>query len=185
MARRVPTVRHQQSELKWSLADASVKDWLADPARMALLSSTARPDETDPTVFDAIYFTGGHAVMLDFPGCEELQRITRTIHERGGIVSSVCHGYCGLLNTRLDDGSLLVAGRRITGFSWWEEVLAGVTAKIPYNAEEEMKQRGACYEKSWLPFVSNVVVDGRLVTGQNPMSAKATAEHVAAILKSS
>lgn len=58
-------------------------------------------------------------------------------------------------------------------------------ARIPYNAEEEMKQRGARYEKAWLPFVSHVVVDGRLVTGQNPMSAKATAEHVSAILKSS
>ncbi|PRE47443.1 type 1 glutamine amidotransferase domain-containing protein [Burkholderia multivorans] len=171
--------------LKWPLADASVKDWLADPARMALLSSTARPDEINPGEFDAIYFTGGHAVMWDFPPSEELQRITRTIHERGGIVSSVCHGYCGLLNTRLDDGSLLVAGRRVTGFSWREEVLAGVAAKMPYNAEEEMKQRGALYEKAWLPFVSNVVVDGRLVTGQNPMSAKATAEHVVAIMKSS
>lgn len=169
--------------LKWPLADASVKDWLGDPARMVLLSSTARPEEIDPVEFDAIYFTGGHAVMWDFPHSDGLQCITRAIHERGGIVSSVCHGYCGLLNTRLSDGSLLVAGRRVTGFSWREEVLAGVAAKMPYNAEVEMQQRGACYEKAWLPFVSNVVVDGRLVTGQNPMSAKATAEHVTALLK--
>jgi len=171
--------------LKWPLADASVRQWLADPARMALLSSTARPGDIDPVEFDAIYFTGGHAVMWDFPGSEELQRITRGIYERGGIVSSVCHGYCGLLNTRLSDGSPLVAGRRVTGFSWREEVLAGVAAKMPYNAEEEMKQRGARYEKAWLPFVSNVVVDGRLVTGQNPGSARATAEHVAALLQAS
>lgn len=68
--------------------------------------------------------------MWDFPGSEELQRITRAIHERGGIVSSVCHGYCGLLNTRLADGTLLAAGRRVTGFSWREEVLAGVAAKM-------------------------------------------------------
>ncbi|GAB2477987.1 type 1 glutamine amidotransferase domain-containing protein [Comamonas humi] len=169
--------------LKWPLADASVKGWLIDPARMALLSSTARPHEVDPADFDAIYFTGGHAVMWDFPDSEEMQSITRTIHERGGIVSSVCHGYCGLLNTRLSDGTLLVAGRRVTGFSWREEILAGVAAKMPYNAEEEMKRRGARYEKALLPFVSNVVVDGRLVTGQNPMSAKATAEHVVAQLK--
>jgi putative intracellular protease/amidase len=168
--------------LKWPLADASVKEWLADPARRALLSSTARPDEIDPATFDAIYFTGGHAVMWDFPDSEGLQRITRAIHERGGIVSAVCHGYCGLLNTRLSDGRLLVAGRRVTGFSWREEVLAGVAAKMPYNAEEEMKRRGARYEKAWLPFVSNVVVDGRVVTGQNPWSAKATAEHVVALL---
>ena len=94
----------------------------------------------------------------------------------------VCHGYCGLLNTRLDDGRLLVAGRRLTGYSWIEEVLAGVARKVPYNVEEEMKRRGALYERSLLPFTSKVVVDDRLVTGQNPQSAKATAEQVAALL---
>ena len=80
----------------------------------------------------------------------------------------------------MDDGTPLLRGRRVTGFSWREEVLAGVAAKMPYNAEEAMEQRGARYEKAWLPFVSNVVVDGRLVTGQNPMSAKATASRMSA-----
>lgn len=168
--------------LKWPNADASAKRWLADPARMALLSQTARPEDIDPQDFDAIYFTGGHAVMYDFPDDEGLQRLTREIYERGGVVASVCHGYCGLLNTRLSDGSLLVAGRRLTGFSWVEEVLAGVGKQVPYNAEEEMKQRGARFEKALLPFVPKAVVDGRLVTGQNPQSAKVTAESVVALL---
>jgi putative intracellular protease/amidase len=169
--------------LQWPLADASARGWLADPACMALLASTARPGDIDPAAFDAVYFTGGHAVMWDFPGSEGLQRITRGIYERGGVVSSVCHGYCGLLNTRLSDGTLLVAGRRVTGFSWREEVLAGVAAKMPYNAEAAMRQRGARYEKAWLPFVPHVVADGRLVTGQNPGSARATAQRVAALLR--
>lgn len=168
--------------LKWPNIDATAKAWLADDARMALLSETARPDEIAPTDFDAIYFTGGHAVMWDFPDDVGLQRITRDIYERGGIVSSVCHGYCGLLNAKLSDGTLLVAGRRVTGFSWAEEVLAGVAKKVPYNAEEEMRRRGALYEKALLPFTTKVVADGRLVTGQNPRSAKATAEKVAALL---
>jgi len=168
--------------LKWPLRDASAKAWLADPERMALLSSTARPDDIDPMQFDVIYFTGGHGVMWDFPDSEGLRAITRTIWERGGIVSAVCHGYCGLLNTRLSDGSLLVAGKRITGFSWAEEILAGVAAEMPFNAEEEMKRRGALYRKALLPFVSHVVADGRLITGQNPGSAKATAKRIAAAL---
>ncbi|MGQ0597177.1 type 1 glutamine amidotransferase domain-containing protein [Aquabacterium sp.] len=169
--------------LKWPNLDATAKAWLADEARMALLSNTARPDDIDSAAFDAIYFTGGHAVMWDFPQAQGLQHITRDIYERGGIVSSVCHGYCGLLNTRLSDGSLLVAGRKLTGFSWREEVLAGVARQMPYNAEEEMKQRGARYEKAWFPFISKVVVDGRLVTGQNPQSANATAKQVAVLLR--
>ncbi len=168
--------------LQWPNLDATAKAWLADAARMALLADTARPDAIDPAGFDAIYFTGGHAVMWDFPDAQGLQRITRAIYERGGVVSSVCHGYCGLLNTTLSDGALLVAGRRLTGFSWREEGLAGVARKVPYNAEQEMQRRGALYEKALLPFVSKVVVDGRLVTGQNPQSARATAERVAALL---
>jgi Putative intracellular protease/amidase len=168
--------------LKFPNYDRTAKAWRADPVRMALLENTARPEEIDSADFDAIYFTGGHAVMYDFPDSAGLQKITREIWERGGIVSSVCHGYCGLLNTTLSDGSLLVAGHKVTGFAWQEEVLARVDKLVPYNAEEEMKSRGALYEKAKLPFVSYTVVDGNLVTGQNPGSAKETAQKVAALL---
>ncbi|MGO4487867.1 type 1 glutamine amidotransferase domain-containing protein [Microbacterium sp. 2RAF4] len=168
--------------LKFPNYDRTAKAWRSDPQRMALLENTARPDQIDPSDLDAIYFTGGHAVMYDFPDSAGLQGITRQIWEQGGIVSSVCHGYCGLLNTRLSDGSLLVAGRRVTGFAWQEEVLARVDKLVPYNAEEEMKKRGALYEKAKLPFVSYAISDGRLVTGQNPGSAKETAQKVVALL---
>ena len=162
--------------------DASAKAWRENPARMALLDDTASPGQIDSADYDAIYFTGGHAVMFDFPGSTGLQQITREIFERGGIVGAVCHGYCGLLETTLSDGSHLVAGRNITGFSWREEVLARVDKLVPYNVEQWMKDRGARYSKALLPFVSHTVVDGRLVTGQNPGSAKETAAKVAALL---
>lgn len=168
--------------LRWPLLDASAKRWLDDEGRMALLAATASPGEIDPVEFDAIYFTGGHAVMWDFPESEGLQSLARAIWQRGGIVSAVCHGYCGLLNVRLSDGSLLVEGRRVTGFSWREEVLAGVARHMPYDAEAEMRRRGARYEKALFPFVSHAVADGRLVTGQNPFSAKATAKAVFSLL---
>lgn len=168
--------------LKFPSYDKAAKSWHNDPARMALLENTASPEKINSADYDAIYFTGGHAVMYDFPDSEGLQRITREIWERGGIVSSVCHGYCGLLNTRLSDGSLLVEGRKVTGFAWKEEVLARVNKLVPYNAEDEMKGRGALYEKALLPFVSYAIADGNLVTGQNPGSAKATAQKVAALL---
>lgn len=168
--------------LKFPNVDQSAKAWHADPQRMALLETTKSPEDIESSDFDAIYFTGGHAVMFDFPGSVGLQRITREIFERGGIVSSVCHGYCGLRDTRLSSGEYLVAGRKLTGFSWREEVLARVDKLVPYNIEEEIQERGADYSKALLPFVSNVVVDGNLVTGQNPGSAKETATKVAALL---
>ena len=169
--------------LKWPNFDKSAKSWHADPSRMALLANTSQPDEIDPLEFDAVFYTGGHAVMWDFPDSLGLQCIARDIYENGGIVASVCHGYCGLLNVRLSTDRLLVEGLRLTGFSWREEVLAGVKDKVPYNAEEQMKQQGARYEKALMPFTSNVVVDGRLVTGQNPQSAKATAKRIANMLQ--
>ncbi|UTM58364.1 type 1 glutamine amidotransferase domain-containing protein [Photobacterium sp. CCB-ST2H9] len=168
--------------LKWPNLDATAKAWLADHHRMALLENTATPEDIDPALFDAIYFTGGHGAMWDFPDHDGLQKITRDIYDHGGVVASVCHGYCGLLNTKLSDGTLLVEARRISGFSWREEILAGVAKKMPYNAESEMKQRGARFRKNWLPFTARVEMDGRLITGQNPQSAQATAKQVAVLL---
>ena len=169
--------------LKFPNYNKSAKSWRANDRKMTLLHRTTSPDQINSADFDAIYFTGGHAVMFDFPDNEGLQRITREIFERGGVVSSVCHGYCGLLNTTLSDGALLVAGRKLTGFAWSEEVLARVGKLVPYNAEAEIKKRGARYGKGLIPFASHVVVDGRLVTGQNPGSATATAKKVVAVLE--
>jgi putative intracellular protease/amidase len=87
-----------------------------------------------------------------------------------------------LREARLRADGYLVAGRSLTGFSWREEVLARVDKLVPYNVEERIQERGAHYSKALLPFVSNAVVDGRLVTGQNPGSAKETASKVAAAL---
>jgi putative intracellular protease/amidase len=171
--------------LKFPNYDKTAKAWTANPARMSLLENTVRPDQINSADFDAIYFTGGHGVMYDFPDNEGLQRIAREIFERGGVVSSVCHGYCALLNTKLSDGSYLVAGRNMTGFTWREEVLARVNKLVPYNAEEGLKKRGALYKKAKLPFVSYTVVDANLVTGQNPGSAKETAKKVVTALSQS
>lgn len=168
--------------LKFPSYDKTAKAWHDDPARMALLADTAAPEDLDSADFDAIYYTGGHGVMFDFPDSPGLQRITRVIFERGGVVGSVCHGYCGLLNVTLSDGSNLIAGRHLTGFAWQEEVLARVDKLVPYNAEQAAKDRGALYEKAKVPFVSYAVVDGTLVTGQNPGSAKETATKLAALL---
>jgi putative intracellular protease/amidase len=169
--------------LKFPNYDKTAKAWRADPAKMALLENTKSPEEIDSADYDAIFFTGGHAVMYDFPDSEGLQRITREIFERGGVVSSVCHGYCGLLNTTLSDGTYLIAGRRMTGFAWTEEVLARVNKVVPYNAEAKAKERGGLYRKARMPFVSYAVVDGNLVTGQNPGSARETAKKVADVLQ--
>lgn len=85
-------------------------------------------------------------------------------------------------DTRLSNGDYLVTGRHLTGFSWREEVLDRVDKLVRYNIEAETQEIGADYTKAKVPFVSHGVVDGTLVTGQNPASAKKTASKVAALV---
>ncbi|KAM0792611.1 hypothetical protein ACM66B_005272 [Microbotryomycetes sp. NB124-2] len=172
----------EPKSLQFPASDASAKSWTEDPEKVALLENSKKVTDISANDVDAIYYTGGHAVMYDFLDDENLQKLTREIWEKGGVVSSVCHGYVGLLNVKLSDGKNLLDGRKITGFSWNEEVLAGVSKVVPYNTEEESRKRGADYSKNLVPFTSNVVVDGKLVTGQNPGSAKATAQKVDEVL---
>lgn len=157
------------------VADESVMKRKNDPAFMKLLENTKKPSEINWQDYDVIYYTGGHGVMWDFLNNKELQEITKNIYEKGGIVSSVCHGYCGLLNVKLSNGQYLIDGKKITGFAWCEEVLAGVAKKVPYNAEQLAKEHGADYSKKFIPFAPYVVQDGNLITGQNPFSARITA----------
>jgi putative intracellular protease/amidase len=157
------------------VADKSVKAREDDQAFITLLANTFKPSDINWQDYDAIYYTGGHGVMWDFLDNPELQEITKNIYEKGRIVSSVCHGYCGLLNVRLSNGKRLIEGKKLTGFAWSEEILAGVAKKVPYNAEELAKEYGADYEKALIPFAPHVVQDGNLITGQNPFSAKKTA----------
>lgn len=163
--------------------DDSIRARRADAAFMSLLDRSMAIADIDPGAYDAIYYTGGHGVMWDFPDDAGLQHAARTIYEKGGVVASVCHGYCGLLNVRLSDDRFLIEGRRITGFSWIEEIAAGVSRKVPYNAEKLAKERGADYRKTMIPFRPYAVSDGTLITGQNPFSAKPTAQRIVAQLE--
>ena len=145
---------------------------------MDLLNDTVNVASVDPGEFDAIYLTGGHGVMFDFPGCEPLARLIAAMYEQGRVVAAVCHGPAGLLDVRLGNGELLVQGKRVTGFSWNEEIMAKRDFAVPFGLEQELGKRGAQYSKAMLPFVPYVVEDGRLITGQNPGSAYGVAKAV-------
>lgn len=150
----------------------------ADPDYMALLDHTLAIDDVDPDDYDAIYLTGGHGVMFDFPTSQALGRAVARLDERGRVVSAVCHGPAGLLGARRADGSPVVAGRKVTGFSWPEERLARRQDVVPFRLDDELRGLGARYSKRRIPFTRHVVRDGNLVTGQNPQSAAAVGEAV-------
>ncbi|MFI0468952.1 type 1 glutamine amidotransferase domain-containing protein [Saccharopolyspora sp. 5N102] len=145
---------------------------------MDLLEDTKKISDVNLDDYDAIYLTGGHGVMFDFPQTEDLENLMARFYETGRVVSTVCHGATGLLKVNLSSGEPLVKGKRVTGFSWPEEELANRADAVPYNLQEELKKLGADYSTADKPFETYVVEDGRLITGQNPGSAKAVGEAV-------
>lgn len=165
----------EPKSLKGVTFDKATKGRFQDPEFMRKLDHTLPAGKARWEDYDAIYYTGGHGVMYDFKDDENLHALNRDLLENGRVVSAVCHGYCALLNSKLSNGDYLVGSRTITGFSWFEERLSGVAKKVPYNVEQEVKDRGANFKKALLPFTTHVKVDGRLVTGQNPGSATETA----------
>lgn len=158
-------------------------DWYKDKAFMTRLGNTLKPSEVKADDYIAIYYAGGHGVIWDFPDNKELQALSRAIYEKGGYVTSVCHGAVGLLNIELSDGTLLIKDKAVTGFSNEEEKIAGLDSHVPYLTETEMLARGAKYKKAdqpWLPFA---VEDQRVITGQNPASGGPVADLLLAALK--
>ncbi|CAJ1182837.1 ThiJ PfpI family protein [Companilactobacillus paralimentarius DSM 13238 = JCM 10415] len=138
------------------------------------LTNSLKPAQIQPEDYQAIYYTGGHGVMWDFPTNPELQSITKKIYQQGGFVTSVCYGIAGLLNVKDDDGNYLIADKKITGFTTAEEILAGKRKVVPFLNEEVAKMHGANFQKK-RAYKEFAIQDGQLITGQNPFSARAVA----------
>ncbi|WP_234948692.1 type 1 glutamine amidotransferase domain-containing protein [Corynebacterium sp. CNCTC7651] len=119
--------------------------------------------------------------MFDFDS-EDLSRAVAHFADAGKIVSGVCHGPCGLLGVTLADGSSLLAGKKVTGYSWAEEKLARRAEEVPFSLEERLEAEAGEYSTATVPMTKHVVVDGNLVTGQNPMSASGVGEAVVELL---
>lgn len=164
------------------LDDPKVKCFLKDKEANKKFFNTQQPKDIHPDHYDAIYFPGGHGVMFDLPHDEEIAKIASDIYENKGVVCAVCHGGAGLLNVKLKDGSFLVNGKRLTSFSNQEEIAIGTDRKVPFLLESALVEKGATYscKANWQEYV---VVDGRLITGQNPASDLLMAKELMKLLK--
>ncbi|SFV01414.1 type 1 glutamine amidotransferase domain-containing protein [Pseudoduganella namucuonensis] len=156
--------------------------FLNDAAARRKLADTLPLARVDPSNYAAVYFVGGKGAMFDFPGNADINRIARAVAERG-VVGAVCHGPAALLDVTLANGRPLVAGKRMTGFSNDEELflMKDARARFPFLLEDRARERGARFEAG-PKFVDTTVVDGRLVTGQNPWSTWSVAEAMVAAL---
>ena len=152
--------------------------WYHDATFRLKLENSLKLDDVNPDDYRLIYLTGGHGTMWDFPANERLQAIICRIYENGGMVSAVCHGVAGLLNVKLSDGTDFLHERQVTGFSTMEEKLVRLDEEVPFMLEDELRKRTEFYSNAFLPFLPHIEVDERLVTGQNPLSARKVARKV-------
>jgi putative intracellular protease/amidase len=141
-----------------------------DAAFRKQVANTMRLADVNPSKYAAIFFAGGHGAMWDFPFDESIRAVTRSIYEAGGIVGGVCHGPAALVNVTLSDGTPLVAGKKVAAFTDSEEHAVKLEKVVPFLLASTLVERGADHQPA-ADWTANVVVDGRLVTGQNPQSA--------------
>ena len=155
----------------FDLKDPINKEFWENKIYKNKIQNTYKPSEINPNDYIAIHFVGGHGTMWDFPNNDEIANIAKIIYENNGFITAVCHGPAGLVNIKLSDGDYLVKGKKISAFTNEEEAVLKATNIVPFLLEDELINRGAIFEKA-NAWEEKVVVDGRLITGQNPASAK-------------
>jgi putative intracellular protease/amidase len=148
----------------------------------AFLAAPRRLEDIDPADYDAVFIPGGHGPMQDLSASKALGRLLVTLLDTpGNVIGSVCHGAAGLLPARRTDGRWAFAGRRLTAFTNEEETQTGFADKAPWLLEDRLRAAGGKFDAG-APFSSHVIVDGDLVTGQNPASTAGAAQRMLDLL---
>ena len=133
--------------------------------------------------FDAIFYPGGHGPLWDLHNDKVSIALIEAFIAAGKPVAAVCHAPAVLLKAKDQNGDPLVKGKKVTGFSNSEEAAVGLTDVVPYLLEDQLVAMGGTYQKV-ADWNSLAVVDGLLITGQNPGSSTAVAEALLNVLKS-
>lgn len=136
------------------------------------LKHSKKPSEVIPEDYRLLYLAGGPGAMWDFPNNKAIANIAQTIYEKGGMITAVGHGVAGLLGIQLSNGAALIMDKYVTGFSNIEETILSFISEAPFSLEDKLKEHGAHYTKSLIPFREYIEIDERLITGQNHNSAK-------------
>jgi putative intracellular protease/amidase len=163
---------------KWSSEDLITMGFVNTPELMDLLENTPRLADLDLDEYDAIMIAGGLAPMFSFRDNEPLHAAIRHFYESEKPTCIYCHGTAALVDLKLSDGSYLVDGKTVTGFSNAEEDYSDgfVGQKVmPFRVQEVLEARGANYVQGGL-FKAFVVRDGRLITGQQQYSGRKVAQ---------
>ena len=177
-----PPLDPRSAEESYQTADTRRFD--QDAAAQAQMAATQRLDAVKQADFDAVFYPGGHGPLFDLAEDPHSIKLIEDFLAAGKPVALVCHAPGALRDVKNPDGSPLVRGKNLTGFSNSEEVSVDVDLPqiIPFSLEDVLKAEGASYSKAenWAPYV---VTDGLLMTGQNPASAAPAAVELMALVK--
>jgi putative intracellular protease/amidase len=151
-----------------------------DSAAKAVLANTVRLDSVASEDFDAVFYPGGHGPMWDLAEDPASIKLIESFYDSGKPVAAVCHAPA-VLHKVQHDGQPIVKGKRVTGFTNTEEEAVQLTKVVPFLVEDELKRLGGLYEKvaDWQSFS---IIDGQLITGQNPGSSEETAKALLSVL---
>ena len=152
-----------------------------DAATQAALAATVKLSAVDLNTFDAVFYPGGHGPLWDLAEDPVNIRLVEYFASGGRPIAAVCHAPAIFRHTKGTDGKPFVSGRHVTGFTNTEEAAAGLTGVVPFLVEDMLVANGGAYSKA-ADWESHVVVDGKLVTGQNPASSKEVAEALLKLL---
>lgn len=146
----------------------------ADATATALLASTVRLDSVSPADFDAVFYPGGHGPLWDLAEDPVSIKLIEGFLAAGKPAALVCHAPGVLRHVKKPDGTPLVQGKKVAGFTNTEEEAVGLTKVVPFLVEDMLKANGGVYSKG-PDWASYVVSDGLLITGQNPGSSSEAA----------
>jgi len=157
----------------------ATKRFKADADAQAVLASTGKLADVDAANFDAVFYPGGHGPLWDLAEDKASIALIEAMAASGKPVAAVCHAPGVLRHVKAADGSPLVKGKKVTGFTNTEEEAVGLSKVVPFLVEDMLKDNGGVYSKG-ADWQSYVLTDGTLVTGQNPASSE---EGAKALLK--
>ena len=152
-----------------------------DKAAQKALAQTKKLGDVKSQDYDTVFFVGGHGPMWDIVDNPQSISLIESFYETGKPVAAVCHS-SAVFHRVMHDGVPLIKGRRVTGFTNGEEEAVHLTHVVPFLVEDELKRVGGLYEKA-PDWQSCALVDGRIVTGQNPASSTAAAQALIRVLE--
>lgn len=152
-----------------------------DEEAQTLLANTYKLADMSVADFDAVFYPGGHGPLWDLSGDPTSISLIESFIKAGKPVAAVCHAPAALVEVRGEDGEYLVKGKRVTGFTNTEEEAVQLTDVVPFLLEDKLKEIGGDYSKG-PDWSSYVLVDGLLVTGQNPASSEEAARALLKLL---